>query len=53
MNNVIGPISQEDWNVMATIAGTLPEMKKDPVRFATAITMEEEILKNYKKKYLL
>lgn len=51
--NVIGPIEQEDWNILRSMKKTIPYMKnKDPVRYAKGIEAEETWQKEIKAKYL-
>lgn len=51
--NVIGPITQDDWNVLRAIKQTIGYMKKkDPKRYADGIEFEEKWQKDIKKKYI-
>ncbi len=50
---VIGPINKKDWLTMRTLVRTIPYMKKkNPVRYAEGIEMEEKWYKELKQKYL-
>jgi len=52
LSNVIGPITYEDWMLMRTLVHNIPEKQKEPVRYATTLPLEKNILAEYKKKYL-
>lgn len=54
MNNVVGPISKEDWFFMQELKRSIKYMEssKDPeLDFKIAISKEKAILKNFLKAY--
>ena len=51
--NVIGPITQADWNILKKTLATLNYMKKkDRKRYADGIEFEEKWQKEIKAKYI-
>jgi hypothetical protein len=53
MNDIIGPFTQYDWNIMSTLTGSLRwySEQKDIERYGPAIKKERELLRQYKSKY--
>lgn len=49
MGIVIGPISQDDWNVMRMLRKQIRYMQKDPERFADMLEGDRN---KYNNKYL-
>jgi hypothetical protein len=48
---VIGPISQDDWDVMLMLVQTIPRLKEDRQKYRNVLKMDEEWLRELKEKY--
>jgi hypothetical protein len=48
---VIGPISQDDWDVMLMLVHTIPRLKEDRQKYRNVLKMDEEWLRELKEKY--
>jgi hypothetical protein len=48
---VIGPISQDDWDVMLMLVHTISRLKEDRQKYRNVLKMDEEWLRELKEKY--
>jgi hypothetical protein len=48
---VIGPISQDDWNVMLMLVHTIPRLKEERHKYRNILKMDEKWLQELKEKY--
>jgi hypothetical protein len=48
---VIGPISQDDWDLMLMLVHTITRLKEDREKYRNVLKMDEEWLQELKEKY--